>query len=135
MSEHASRKMPWVVVLGDVLTYFVVTLIGFSSHDTLALGALARILATFIPFTAGWFLIAPWLGIFQASIIKDRTHLPRVLLAALLAAPIGAFLRGLWLGSPILPVFVLVMAGVSGLGMMIWRSILQFLIKGSASST
>ena len=135
MSEPAFRKMPWVVILGDVLTYFVVTLIGFSSHDTLALGALARILATFIPFTAGWFLIAPWLGTFQASIIKDRIHLPRVLLAALLAAPMGAFLRGLWLGSPILPVFVLVMAGVSGLGIIIWRSILQFLIKGSASST
>ena len=135
MIESVDRKMLWVVVLGDLLTYSVVTLIGFSSHDTLSLNALPRILATFVPFTAGWFLIAPWIGTFQANIITNRTHLPRVLLAALLAAPIGAFLRGLWLGSPILPVFVLVMAGVSGLGMMIWRSILQFLILGSASTS
>jgi hypothetical protein len=44
----------------------------------------------------------------------------------MLAAPIGAFLRGVWLGSPILPIFVLVMSAVM-LGLMIaWRFIHRF---------
>jgi hypothetical protein len=126
MMKNSKRSLPWVLIVGDVVTYILITLIGFSTHGTLAQESLPRMLATFIPFTAGWFLVAPWLGVFDRAIVNHRTYLARVSLATMLAAPIGAFLRGVWLGSPILPIFVLVMSAVM-LGLMIaWRFIHRF---------
>ncbi|OGO13254.1 MAG: hypothetical protein A2Y93_05285 [Chloroflexi bacterium RBG_13_68_17] len=45
----------------------------------------------------------------------------RPVLAALLAAPLGAMLRGLWLNAPVLPVFAVVMGAVLGAAMFAWR--------------
>lgn len=112
--------------MGDVITYLLVTLIGFSSHDTLALGSLPRMLATFIPFTVSWFVVAPWLGIFDDAFISRRFYFARVLLATTLTAPVGAFLRGLWLGTPILPTFVLVMMAMTSALMVAWRLVHRF---------
>jgi hypothetical protein len=92
-------------------------------------------LATFVPFTTAWFIAAPWLGLFRFEIIRERRYLPRVLMAVVLAAPLGATLRGFWLGSPILPAFVLVMAAVSGLAMLLWRALLQFIISRSTAAS
>jgi hypothetical protein len=131
--NNPKRPLRLILIAGDVVTYLLVTLIGFNSHDTLAMEALPRMLATFVPFTVSWFVVAPWIGLFDAAILRQRSHLARVLLATTLAAPLGAFLRGLWLGSPILPVFVLVMMGVSGLGMLIWRAVFQYSIQRSDS--
>ncbi|MDF1499022.1 MAG: DUF3054 domain-containing protein [Anaerolineales bacterium] len=127
MADFPYRKVTWLVALGDLVTYLVITLVGFGSHDTLAWGSLPRMLATLIPFSLSWFILAPWLGVYRAEVIRSRSHLPRVIFASLLAAPVGAFLRGLWLASPILPFFVIVMAGFSAAGMLAWRAILQIM--------
>lgn len=129
-NDRAPGRRAWLV-LGDAGMYLIVTVVGFGTHDSLAWDSLLRMLTTFIPFSFGWFLVAPWMGIFQPETVQKSTHLPRVLLAAFLAAPIGAFLRGLWLNAPILPVFVLVMAAVSMLGMVLWRAFVQFVILRS----
>lgn len=129
-TKNGKRSLRRWAITGDVVIYLIVTLIGFGSHAALGWEALSRMLATFLPFTASWFLIAPWLGVFQEQAIRSRTHLLRVLLAAIFAAPAGATLRGLWLNAPILPVFVLVMAAVSALAMLLWRAVLQFIIAG-----
>jgi hypothetical protein len=135
MDNNRKTRLLWFVILLDIVVYLLVTLIGFTSHDGLLQAPLLRMLATFIPFTIGWFIAAPWLGLFRFEIIRERRYLPRVLMAVVLAAPLGATLRGFWLGSPILPAFVLVMAAVSGLAMLLWRALLQFIISRSTAAS
>ncbi len=125
MVNWLTKRSLWSAVLGDLVIYLLVTITGFGSHDTLAWDAILRMLATFLPFTVSWFIISPWMGVFRPGIICSRSHLPRVLLAVIFAATMGAFLRGLWLGASILPVFVLVMAAVSAGFMIVWRIVLQ----------
>ncbi|MGD8632193.1 MAG: DUF3054 domain-containing protein [Anaerolineales bacterium] len=135
MDNNRKTRLRWFVILLDIVVYLLVTLIGFTSHDALLQAPLLRMLATFVPFTTAWFIAAPWLGLFRFEIIRERRYLPRVLMAVVLAAPLGATLRGFWLGSPILPAFVLVMAAVSGLAMLLWRALLQFIISRSTAAS
>ena len=102
---------------GDAIVVFVVAVIGFLSHNESPLALVNRFLASWFPFTAAWVLAAYGLGLYQPG----RFSLARILLAAVLAAPFGAVLRGLWLGTVVQTTFVLVMAGVLGLGMILWR--------------
>jgi Cu/Ag efflux pump CusA len=80
-------------------------------------------LSTFIPLVVSWFLIAPWLGLFNAQITSDFKQLWRPLLAMLLAAPMTAVLRATMLNSVALPLFTLILGGSAALGMLIWRAI------------
>ena len=123
-----TKKWPlvWIfsVVLGDLAVYLVVTLIGFASHETFQMESLPRMLATFFPFSAAWLGLAPWLGLYRLEVCQRRSSLVLAIIAAMFSAPAGALLRALWLGSPVLPVFALVMAAVSALCMFIWRGVL-----------
>jgi hypothetical protein len=102
---------------GDAVVVFVVTLVGFLSHDESPLALVNRFLASWVPFTLAWILAAYPVGLYQ----DERSSLDRLIIAALLAAPLGAILRGLWLGTVVQTTFVLVMAGVLALGMILWR--------------
>lgn len=111
----------WTLILGDLGALFIVTILGFYRHSELEPQSSARMLATFVPFTVAWFLIAPWLGLFEPARALDprRSWVPA--LAAVFSAPLGAVLRGVWLGAPVLTVFVGVMAGVSAVVLGAWR--------------
>lgn len=113
-------KKQGVLLAGDVVTISVITILGFVSHGTLATAGM-RILATFIPMLVSWFLIGPHLGVYDQSKICIPSQLWRPIWAMVLAAPFASWLRGVWLNSPILPIFVFVLAGVSALGMLLWR--------------
>lgn len=117
-----------VLVIGDALTLGVVTLVGFASHGTL-FEAGSRMLTTFIPLTFSWFLISPFLGVYQDYSRSDYRQLWRVLLAGIYASPLAAWLRGVLLNTHILPVFVLVLGAVSILGLMIWRFVFILIYK------
>jgi uncharacterized membrane protein len=45
------------------------------------------------------------------------------------AAPVGAWLRGLLLGSPVLPIFVAVMAAMMLLALGLWRTALLVALR------
>jgi hypothetical protein len=79
--------------------------------------------AAFFPLTIAWFLLAPWLGLFQPEVTSNPRQLWRPVLAMLFAAPLAAILRGLILNAPIIPVFAVVLASTSAFGMMVWRFI------------
>ncbi|MEW6093874.1 MAG: DUF3054 domain-containing protein [Chloroflexota bacterium] len=111
------------LLLGDVLTIALLTLIGFATHGELQTSFLARMFTTFLPLLAGWFLIAPWLGLFRPEITKEPRQLWRPFLAMLLAAPIAGTLRAVMLGSVVLPLFVGILGGSAAIGMLIWRAI------------
>ncbi len=113
------------LILGDIATILVVTLVGFASHE--ALGApLSRMLATFLPLTLAWFCVAPWLGLFDERITGDWRQLWRVAWALLLAAPLAGWLRGIWLRSLVIPLFIAILGGVSILAMGLWRGVYAY---------
>lgn len=125
MPPHENR---WIIYLagGDLLAVGLFTLVGFASHGELA-GAGSRMLSTFIPVSLAWGLVAPWLGLYDCKVVTQARQLWRPILAAVLAAPLAGWLRGIWLDTPILPVFVAVMMGFLALSVLIWR-ILWFLL-------
>ncbi len=111
-----------LLVLGDAAIFALVTVIGFANHSELNSGIL-RMMATFLPLCAAWALIGPWLHVFDLADTFQWHRLWRPFLAMLLAAPMAAWLRGMWLGETIPPIFVLVIGAFSGLGILLWRSI------------
>lgn len=111
------------LALGDLLAIAIVTIIGFATHGENVLAALPRGAATYLPLCIAWFILAPWFGLFHPETVLDARLLWRPALAMFLAAPLAATLRGLILGAPVLPIFVLVLAATSALGMLVWRSI------------
>lgn len=108
-------------MLGDALAILVVSLIGFFTHYGKIEGW--RWLTTFLPVLAGWFAIAPWFGVYRPEVAGRVSRVWVPALAAFLSAPLAAWLRGAWLNSAILPLFVLIMALTDALGFFVWRAI------------
>jgi flagellar biosynthesis protein FliQ len=117
------QKSIWTLIVGDVIALAVIIVIGFASHGETAISFVPRMLTTFIPLVVSWFLIAPWLGLFNAQITSNPKKLWRSPLAMLLAAPMTAILRAAMLNTVALPLFMLILGGSAALGMLVWRSL------------
>ena len=117
-----------MIIFGDIILLAIVTLIGFANHNELATSGL-RPLTTFLPMVVAWFFVAPGFGAFREDVISDPRKLWVPVWAMLAATPLAAFLRGVWLNQPIIPVFVAVIAAVSTFGIFIWRLIYIFLFR------
>jgi len=122
------KKSP-LLILGDLLALLVVTVIGFATHGEADLSFLPRMLAAFIPLTVAWFLLAPWFGLFRVEITSNLNQLWRPVFVMLFAAPFAVLLRGLWLNVPVIPIFAVVLASTSALGMLIWRGLYSLLAR------
>jgi len=116
-------KSTSLLILGDSCALAVITLIGFANHNELLTFPFGRMLASFLPLLAGWFLIAPWLGLFKPEITSNPRQLWRPVLAMLLAAPLTGLLRAAMLNSVVVPLFVLILGLSAALGMLVWRSL------------
>ena len=117
----------YILVLGDILAIFLITIIGFASHGEANLSFLPRMAAAFFPLLIGWFLLAPFLELFQQEYTSNTNQLWRPVLVMIFAAPFAAVLRGLLLNAPIIPIFAVVLGATSALGIFIWRMIYLFL--------
>ena len=111
------------LIAGDLLALAIITVIGFASHGETELSFLPRMFTTFIPLVVSWFLIAPWLGLFDKQITSNPKQLWRPPLAMLLAAPMTAILRAAMLNSVALPLFTLILGGSAAIGMLVWRGV------------
>lgn len=116
-------KQNWILIVGDVLAIAIVTVIGFATHNEADISFLPRMMIVFLPLTVGWFLLAPWFGLFQQEITSKPKQLWRPAFAMLFVASLAVVIRGLVLNAPIIPIFAVVLGGVSALGMLIWRGI------------
>lgn len=115
--------MGWpLLMLSDILIFGLVTVFGFATHGT-AGSAGSRMLTTFLPLCVAWLLVGPHLLVYREDVTGEWKKLWRPFWAAILAAPLAAWLRGAWLGSPILPIFVVILGGVSALAILAWRAI------------
>jgi len=111
------------LILGDLLAIFLVTVIGFVTHGEADVSFLPRMAALYFPLSISWFLLAPSLGLFQAETTSHVKQLWRPALAMIFAAQLAAVLRGFILNAPVIPVFAVVLAVTSALGMVIWRGL------------
>jgi len=111
------------LIIGDILTLLIITLIGFVTHRQGNLSFLPRFLAAFIPLTVAWFLLAPWFGLFQQEIISNPKQLWRPVLAMIFAAPLAGVFRGLILQTDIVPIFIIVFGATSAFGVVLWRGV------------
>ena len=116
-------KREWLLYAGDTLSIAALTLIGFATHGEINVSFLPRMGALFVPLVICWFLLAPWFGLFQQEIVSNPKQLWRAALAMLFAAPLAAVGRGFILNAPIIPIFAVILAGTSALGMVIWRGL------------
>lgn len=108
MAEISKQKPIFTLLVGDAVVLVAGTLIGFASHGELTSGGL-RMLTTLLPMSAAWFAAALPLQLFASAVTTQGKELWRVWTACLFAAPLAGVLRALWLGSTVLPVFVVVM--------------------------
>lgn len=118
-----------ILILGDILAILITILIGFVTHGETDMSFLPRMAAAFLPLVIAWFLIAPFLGLFQKENTSDPRQLWRTVLAMIFAGPLAAVLRGLWLGAAIIPIFAVVLASTSAFGMLVWRGLYYFFIS------
>lgn len=109
-----------ILIAVDALILLVVTLVGFAFHHTLASSG-GRPLSTWLPWTAAWLLVAPYLKAFDEDAIRDFKQVWRPFWAMILASPIAGFLRALWLGNQVIPVFVVAFGGIAALSILAWR--------------
>jgi hypothetical protein len=116
-----------ILYVGDILTLAILTLIGFAAHGEKDLSFLPRMGAVFVPMILSWFLVSPWLRLFQPDITSNLNQLWRVPVSMLFVVPLAALVRSLILNMPIIPIFVLVLSATFALGMTIWRGIHLFL--------
>ncbi len=112
-----------LLVAGDALALAILTVIGFASHGETDISFVPRMSTTFIPLLAGWFLLAPWFGLFDPEILSDPKQLWRPALAMVFAAPLATTLRAALLNSAVLPLFTLILGGSSAIGMVVWRGL------------
>ena len=118
-----------ILILGDLFAIGLVTFIGFATHGEADVSFLPRMAAAFFPLVSSWFLLAPWLGLFQQETVQNTRQLWRPALTAFFAAPLAAILRGFILNAPVIPLFAAVLALMTALGMVIWRLIWYWLVR------
>jgi hypothetical protein len=121
------------LVVGDIAAILVVTLIGFATHGEADLSFLPRMAAMFFPLAVSWFMLSPFLGLFQKDLTSNPRQLWRPALAMIFAAPLAAVLRGFILNAPIIPIFAVVLAATSALGMVVWRGVYLLLHRRSTT--
>ena len=139
MQLPSVQKTPVLLVIGDVIVLLLVTWIGLASHDRLYSGIL-RILATWIPLLASWGLIGVHVGVFDPARASDPRELWRPFWAMVLAGPFAGWMRALFLGTGVAPIFVVILGGISALSLLAWRSVYlvfnhRLVIKRTANET
>ncbi len=118
-----------ILILGDILAIAVLTLIGFATHGEFDFSFLSRMGAAFFPMLVSWFLIAPWLDLFDERVISHPQLFWRILLAMFFAAPLAVILRAALLHSAAQPLFALIFGGSNALGMLAWRGTYFFIAR------
>ena len=120
-----------ILILGDILTIAILTFIGFATHGEANISSIPRMATTFFPVLVSWFLIAPWLGLFDEQVIANPKLLWRILLAMVFIAPLAVILRATLLHSAVQPLFALILGGSNMLGMLVWRILYLFIARSA----
>ena len=122
MNAQTKTRHRISLLAGDVSVLVLVTVFGFASHGTAGTAG-GRMLTTFLPLVLAWLAVAPLMGAFDPQRAADLRQVWRPFYAMVVAGPLAAWMRGAWLNAPILPIFVVVLGGVSALALLAWRAL------------
>lgn len=122
------NKRQIILLLGDILVLALVTVFGFATHGEIGSSS-SRMLTTFIPLVVSWLLVAPFFGAYDLNRTADPRQLWRPFYAMVIAGPFAGWLRGVMLrNAPVLPIFVVVLGGISALSLLAWRALFWLFI-------
>ncbi len=113
-----------ILVAGDILAFLAFAAIGRGSHgEPTGLGALPEVVLTALPFAAGWFLVAPWVGAYRRELVADpRKMATRTILAWALSWPVAMLLRGVFVDHAVPPLsFAIITLLFNTLLLLVWR--------------
>lgn len=132
--KTCEMKLPRILLLiDDAIVLFIVALFGIRFHQTDP-SLFVRLPYTLFPFLAAWVLFAAPLRLYDPATASAWNQLWRIPITAALSASVGAAVRALWLGTQVVPIFVVVMGVAITIGILISRSVL-ILIFGSRWTT
>ncbi len=119
------------LVVGDACVFLIFAAVGRSSHhEASGLAAFWLIVQTAVPFALGWFVVAPFLGVYRESVTSHlRSMLGRTALGWVCAWPLAMVLRWLFtlkdtplsLGSWVSFAIVVLLANL--LFLSVWRGL------------
>jgi len=72
-----------ILIIGDVLAFAILNIIGFATHKETGVSFLPRMAVAFFPIVFAWFVLAPWFGLFDETVINNSKNLFRIPLAFL----------------------------------------------------
>lgn len=107
--------------LGDLVVWFLLTLIGFASHRELQITAIPRMAATFFPLIIAWFPLAFSNGLLEPPSSLTFSYLLKLILTTISAVAVAILVRAAWLDSAAQPLFALVMMLFATTGILLWR--------------
>ncbi|MEO8970612.1 MAG: DUF3054 domain-containing protein [Ktedonobacteraceae bacterium] len=83
------------LVVGDAIVFFIFAAIGRNNHgEASGLAAIPQIVLTAAPFAIGWFIVAPFIGVYRRVLAdQPKAMAMRTALAWLLSWPVGLLLR------------------------------------------
>lgn len=122
--ERSYRQSVIMLVIGDVLCFLIFSIIGNTSHgEVTGLAALPHIVLVSLPFIAGWFLVAPFLGMFQRALFAaPRAMALRTAIVWVPAWAIAMLLRGIFFDRGVPPLTFMEIAFLFNLVILeIWR--------------
>ena len=118
-----------ILIIGDIISFAILTVIGFATHGETDTSYLPRLAAVFLPMVVGWFILIPWMGLFDEQIIANPKNLWRIILVMLFLAPLAATVRAAILGAAMLPLFPLILGSSNAIGMVVWRWLYIFIAR------
>ncbi len=134
-----SRRRAAGLIVGDACVFLIFAAVGRTSHHEAAgLDAFWLVVETATPFALGWFVVAPFFGVYRFSVTASlRTMLLRTALAWLCAWSVGMLLRWLFtlknaplsLGSWVSFALVVLIANL--LFLSIWRGLFALVANRS----
>jgi hypothetical protein len=97
-AERPYRQSVILLVIGDVMCFLIFAVIGTTSHKEVSgLASIPYIMWVALPFIAGWFLVAPFMGLFKPEMMAaPRAMAIRTALAWIPAWVISMILRGIF---------------------------------------
>jgi len=123
-AERPYRQSVILLVIGDILCFLIFALLGDTSHgEFTGLAAILHIIVISLPFLAGWFLVAPFLGLFRKELMAEpRAMAYRTAIAWIPAWVIAMILRGIFIDHAVPGTAFMLIALVFNLGLLeIWR--------------
>ncbi len=118
------------LLVGDACSFLLFAAIGRASHNEANAEALLLVVKTAAPFAIGWFVVAPFFGVYRQAVTSAlRPMLLRTALAWVCAWPVALLLR--WLFTQEVPPvsFALVTLAFNLLFLGIWRGLFALVVR------